>query len=121
MCIRDRQSTIHSIVVAFLRFAETHQLLSRYIWLARHDEFLNQGSSKPTMVGFDKLGRKLTKLIKQGIRSGEIAPVGAEVVWSVVFGIPLSFMTDWLDGYTRTKPSDAAEQLANAAYAALKG
>ena len=72
------------------------------------------------MVGFDRLGRKLTRLIKDGIRSGEIAPVGAEVVWSIVFGIPLSFMTDWLDGYTRTKPSDAAEQLAAAAYSALK-
>ena len=117
----DLRGTVRALVVAFLQFAETHQLLSRYIWLARHDEFLNQNLTKPTMVGFDKLGRKLTRSIKGAIRSGEIAQINAEVVWSIVFGIPLSFMTDWLDGYTRTKPSDAAEQLAAAAYAALKG
>lgn len=117
----DLEGAIRNLVVAFLKFAEDHQLLSRYIWLARHDEFLNQNLIRPTMVGFDELGRMLTKIIKSGIRSGEIPNLKAEIIWSIVFGMPLSFMTDWLEGHTRETPTQAAPTLANAAVAALRG
>src|SRR5262245_32326893 len=49
--------TIRTLVVAFLGFAENHHLLSRYLWLARHTEFLSNKVAQPTVVGFDQLGR----------------------------------------------------------------
>ena len=117
----DLKTTVHSIVISFLSFAESQELLSRYLWLARHNEFLNEGVTKPTGVGFDVLGRRLTKIVKNGIRNKEIPPVKAEIFWSIVFGIPLSYMRDWLEGYTRSTPTSIAPHLADACWAALQG
>ncbi|MCC6221229.1 MAG: TetR/AcrR family transcriptional regulator [Deltaproteobacteria bacterium] len=115
------ETQVRSIVLAFLQFAETHLLWSHYLWLARHDEFLNTGVARPTSIGFDHLGRTITKAIKNGIRKGEIAKINAEVFWSILFGIPLSFMRDWLDGYTKNSPTEVAPIIADACWAALKG
>lgn len=115
------QQAIHDIVVTFLTFAEENQLLARYLWLARHREFLSKELAKPTMVGFDHTGRVLTKAFKDAIRKNEIPNIKAQVIWSIVFGIPLSFIQDWLDGYTQTQPHVVAETIANACWAALKG
>jgi AcrR family transcriptional regulator len=115
------EESIRAIVVAFLSFAEEHHLLARYLWLARHNEFLNHQVRRPTVVGFDELGRRLTRVVKQGIRLGAIPPVKAEIFWSIVFGIPLSFVRDWLDGYTQTSPRQSAPTIANACWSALQG
>lgn len=117
----DLETTVHDLVVTFLSFAEENRLLSRYIWLARHTEFLSQKISRPTTVGFDALGRKLTKIIKGAIRKGEMKKNDAEVIWSIMFGIPLSYVRDWLDGYTRKSPSEVAPAIASACLAALRG
>lgn len=113
------ESIIRSIVIAFLSFAEEHQTLSRYLWLARHNEFLEGKIAVPTRVGFDSFGRKLTKAIKSSIRKNEIPEIKAEVLWSIVFGIPLSFVRDWLEGYTSSTPKEISDILANACWAAL--
>lgn len=118
---RSLEQNITSIVVTFLTFAEEHLLLSRYLWLARHNEYLSADVRHPTVVGLDELGRKLTKAVKNGMRSGEIPPMKAEVFWSIVFGLPLSFMRDWLDGYTKTSPREIAPTLARGSWAALQG
>ena len=115
------QTSIRSIVITFLTFSEEHELLSRYLWLARHNEFLSDRVKQPTVVGFDELGRRLTRAIKGGIRSGDVPLLKAEIVWSIIFGIPLSFMRDWLDGYTSETPSHVAPIIATACWAALQG
>ncbi|MCB0324272.1 MAG: TetR/AcrR family transcriptional regulator [Bdellovibrionales bacterium] len=117
----DPEKTIRSIVIAFMRFAEEHHLLSRYLWLARHNEFLSDRVRRPTTVGFDELGRRLTKVIKKAVRGGDIPPVKAEVFWSIVFGIPLSYVRDWLDGYTTGSPSGVSASIASACWAGLQG
>lgn len=117
----DLRSTVHDLVIAFMTFSEEHLLLSRYLWLARHSEFLSTKIAQPTTVGFDPLGRKLTRLIKRGIRSGDIAHLKAEVLWSILFGMPLSYIRDWLEGYTSAPPSRVAPVLADACWAALRG
>jgi AcrR family transcriptional regulator len=122
--IENSQSVEHAVkqlVPAFLEFAEEHHLLSRYLWLARHNEFLSSNVRRPTVVGFDTLGRRLTKVIKSGIRSKEISPIKAEIFWSIVFGIPLSYVRDWLDGYTEFTPSQASNRLSLACWSALHG
>lgn len=118
---RSLEENIHQIVVTFLIFAEEHLLLSRYLWLARHNEYLSADVRHPTVVGFDALGRKLTKAVKNGFKSGAIPRMKAEVFWSIVFGLPLSFMRDWLDGYTKTSPREMAPILGKASWAALQG
>lgn len=115
------ETSIKSIVVAFLTFAESHELLARYLWLSRHVEFITKDVSRPTTVGFDKLGRKLTSMIKNAFRKNELPAMKAEVIWNTIFGIPLSYTRDWLEGYTSEKPTAVAQVVANASWGALKG
>lgn len=115
------ENTIQAIVITFMGFAESNRLLARYLWLARHHEFLNDKITRPTVVGFDELGRKLTRAVKNSIRKGEIPPVRAPIFWSIVFGIPLSYVRDWLDGYMADAPGKIAPVIATACWAALRG
>ena len=115
----NTEQSLREMVASFLAFAEDNEQLSRYLWLARHDEFLGGQVNKPTFVGFDTLGRKLTKVIKNGIRGGEIPNLKAEVYWSILFGIPLSYVRDWLEGYSSARPSEMSSVLANSCWAAL--
>lgn len=115
------ESNIRSIIISFLEFAESNVTLSRYLWLTRHNEFITERVKKPTVVGYDEMGRKLTILIKKGIRAKQIPALKAEVFWSIVFGIPLSYVRDWLEGYNKSAPSKASAVISNACWAALQG
>ena len=118
---KDLEHNIKKLVVTFLEFSEDHILLSQYLWLARHNEFLTGKIGHPTTVGFDSLGRKLTKSIKDGIRTKSVPAVRADIMWSIIFGIPLSYIRDWLDGYSTRSPKEVAPVLANACWEALHG
>ncbi len=115
------ETTIRSIVICFLHFAEEHHTLSRYLWLQRHNEFLTGTVDRPTIIRFDSFGKKIAKAVKNGVRSGTIPNIEAEVFWCIVFGIPLSYVRDWLEGYTKQPPSAVAESLARACWAGLQG
>lgn len=115
------ETAVRKLVVAFLQFSEDHRQLSQYLWLARHDEFLSNKVTRPTTVGFDRLGRMLTRVLKSAVRKGEMPDLDAEVIWSIIFGIPLSFVRDWLEGLTRQTPAGASAVIAEACISALKG
>jgi TetR/AcrR family transcriptional regulator, repressor of fatR-cypB operon len=115
------EEALEQVIVAFLNFAETNYLLSRYLWLARHNEFLSNKVLQPTVVGFDRLGRKLTQVLKRGIKEKEIPPLKAQVIWTILFGIPISYIRDWLEGYTSDTPTSVAPILSKACWAALHG
>lgn len=118
--ITDIELIIKSIVISFLKFSQEHKQLSKYMWLSRHVEFMSGSIKHPTMVGFDRLGRHLTKIIKQGIRRKKIRPLRANVIWSIIFGIPLSYVRDWHDGYNKIPPSEFAAELAEACWRAIE-
>lgn len=111
---------IKTVVRSFLEFSEVNHQLSKYIWLARHNEFMSGLIKHPTMVGFDRLGRILTRAIKKGIREGKLRPMKAHIIWSILFGVPLSYVRDWLDGFNPESPSKIAPELAEACWRALK-
>lgn len=113
------EDIIKTITLSFLQFSEVNHQLSRYMWLSRHNEFMTGIVKHPTMVGFDRLGRTLTKAIKTGIRTGKLRQLHANVIWSVLFGVPLAYVRDWLDGYNPVPPSEVAEELAEACWRAL--
>jgi hypothetical protein len=74
----------------------------------------------PTMIGFDTLGRTLTKTLKEGIRAGKIKKLRANILWSAIFGLPLAYVRDWLDGYNSIPPSAVADELAEICWRAIK-
>lgn len=111
---------VHTVVRSFLEFSEVNHQLSKYIWLCRHNEFMSGIIKHPTRVGFDPLGRTLTREIKLGIRNGALRPLHANIIWSILFGIPAGYVRDWLDGYNPDPPTKVADQLADACWRALK-
>lgn len=113
------EEMIKQVVKSLLEFSEVNLQLSKFMWLCRHDEFMTGVIKPPTIVGFDSLGRKLTKAIKQGIKDKQIKSQNAQIIWSVVFGLPLGYIRDWLAGYNKTKPSEISEELAEICWKAL--
>jgi TetR/AcrR family transcriptional regulator, repressor of fatR-cypB operon len=116
----DIADVVRSVVRSFLQFSQLNQQLSRYIWLCRHNEFMSGIIKHPTTVGFDDLGRLLARSIKRGIREKKIRALDAHTIWTLLFGLPLSYTRDWLDGYNPLPPSDMADTLADACWRALK-
>ncbi|MBX7137136.1 MAG: TetR/AcrR family transcriptional regulator [Oligoflexia bacterium] len=107
-------------VKSFMQFSEVNYQLSKYIWLCRHNEFMSGLIRHPTTIGLDPLGRKLTRVIKRGIKEGKIRPMKAHIIWSILFGIPVGYVRDWFDGFNQEVPSKVADELADAAWRALK-
>jgi TetR/AcrR family transcriptional regulator, repressor of fatR-cypB operon len=119
--VSDDEEVLRRVVKSFLQFSEVNHHLSKYMWLCRHNEFMSGVIHHPTRVGFDSLGRKLTTTIKTGMRSGRFRKMNAYAVWSILFGVPLAYIRDWLDGYNPMLPSEVAPDLADACLRALKG
>lgn len=115
----DVATLVRCIVRSFLHFSEVNQQLSRYLWLCRHSEFMSGHIKHPTVLGFDELGRLLTKALKTAIREKKIKEMNAHTIWSLMFGIPLAYVRDWLDGYNPLPPSAVADELAEAAWRAI--
>lgn len=118
--VTEISEVIKTVIRSFLEFAEVNHQFSKYLWLSRHNEFMTGVIKSPTMVGFDKLGRSLTRSIKKGIREGKILPLNANILWSIMFGIPVGYVRDWLDGYNPEPPSKVSAQIADACWRALK-
>ena len=116
----EPHDVIKTVVKSFLLFSEANHQLSKYLWLCRHSEFMTGIIKHPTRIGFNKLGRVLTSAIKGGTRAGKIRPMKANIVWSVLFGIPLAYIRDWLDGYNTVPPSKVADEIAEICWRALK-
>jgi TetR/AcrR family transcriptional regulator, repressor of fatR-cypB operon len=122
-CLRSARSpeeAVREIVRSFLLFSEINIQLSKYIWLCRHNEFMSGLIRHPTMVGFDELGRQLTAHLKGGIRDGILRDLDAHLIWSILFGTPLAYVRDWLEGYNTKKPSEVITPLADACWRALR-
>ncbi|RIL10192.1 MAG: hypothetical protein DCC75_04875, partial [Proteobacteria bacterium] len=118
--LNECEEVIKAAVRSFLIFSEVNHQLSRYIWLCRHNEFMSGVIKHPTMIGFDRLGRKLTKVIRSGIKQGQLRKLRANIIWSILFGIPLAYVRDWLDGFNADPPGKVADVLAEVCWKALK-
>jgi AcrR family transcriptional regulator len=118
--VNDVELFTKKLIVSFLHFSEANHQLSKYLWLCRHNEFMTGIIRHPTRVGFDPLGRKLTKTIRRGIKEGRIRPLKANIIWSILFGIPVGYVRDWLDGYNDESPKLVADIIADSCWRALK-
>jgi len=117
--ITDAESLIKTLVRSFLEFSEVNHQVSRYIWLCRHHEFMSGLLRHPTTVGFDSLGRTLTRAIRKGVKAGTIRDINANIMWSILFGVPLAYVRDWLDGYNKVPPHQVADEVADACWRSL--
>jgi AcrR family transcriptional regulator len=116
----DPIETVRVTVKSFMKFSEVNHQLSKYLWLCRHNEFMTGMIQHPTKIGLDPLGRLLTANIKKGIKTGVLSDLKANVIWTVMFGIPAGYVRDWLDGYNTEAPSKVSTELAELCVKSLK-
>ncbi len=112
---------VRKLITSFLQFSEANHQLSKYLWLSRHNEFMTGIIKHPTRIGLDPLGRKLTRIIGSGIKQGAIRKLKANIIWSILFGVPVGYVRDWLDGYNQEAPSQVSEIIADLCWQALRG
>lgn len=117
---KEVEPFVKRLITSFLEFSEMNHQLSKYLWLSRHNEFMTGIIQHPTRVGLDPLGRKLTSVLKKGIREEKLRPMKANILWSILFGIPVGYVRDWLDGYNPEPPSEVKDLLADSCWRALK-
>ena len=116
---QDPEEFVRALATSFMEFSEVNHQLSKYLWLCRHNEFMTGLIKHPTRVGYDKLGRMMTKTIKRGIRENKIRPLKANLIWSILFGLPVGYVRDWLDGYNSDPPRAVASELAELCWRSL--
>jgi len=114
------EQMVKRLIRSFLQFSEANHQLSKYLWLCRHNEFMTGIIKHPTRVGLDPFGRKLTRSIRRATREKEIRDLPANILWTILFGIPVGYVRDWLDGYNLESPSRVADVLAESCWRALK-
>ncbi|HMO02943.1 MAG TPA: TetR/AcrR family transcriptional regulator [Oligoflexia bacterium] len=117
---KSPEAVIKTLVHSLLHFSEVNKQLSRYMWLCRHNEFVSAVVKPATVVGFDSLGRKLTTSIRGGIKQRQLRALSAHLIWSILFGIPLAYVRDWLEGLNPLSPTEVADEIAEACWRALK-
>lgn len=115
----DIEDVVKTLVKSLMEFAEVNVQLSKYIWLCRHNEFLSGMINPPTRVGYDQLGRHLSKVFKKAIREDKITTVNANILWTLIFGSPVSYIRDWLDGYNSRPPGQVADRVADLCWLAI--
>ncbi len=118
--IEEPELLAKTLITSFLTFSEINFQLSKYLWLCRHNEFMTGIIHHPTRVGYDSLGRQLTKVFRGATRDKILRPMHANVLWSILFGLPVGYVRDWLDGYNTEPPSRVAPVLADACWRAMK-
>lgn len=108
-------------VKTILIFSEKNLRISKYLWLCRHDEFLKEITAKPSVLRYDEFGKRFSLIINSARRSKLIQPYSAALIWTLVFGTPLSYVRDWLDGIVKHPPSSVSVDLGEAVWNALQG
>ncbi len=115
----DAKTLVITTVKTILIFSEKNLKLSRYLWLCRHDEFLKEITSKPSVLRYDEFGKRFSSVINFARKTRLIEPYPATIIWTIVFGIPLSYVRDWLDGIMHQPPSVVSNNLGLAVWRAL--
>lgn len=114
------QDFIQKTVKAVLIFSEKNTKLSKYLWLCRHDEFLKPLDTKPFLLRFDEYGKRFARFVNSARREKKIKMYSTQVIWTLVFGAPLSYVRDWLDKLMPKSPSEVSASLAEAIWLALR-
>lgn len=114
------QDFIQKTVKAVLIFSEKNAKLSKYLWLCRHDEFLKPFETRPFLLRYDDYGKRFAKFINTARRERKIRPYSTHIIWTLVFGSPLSYVRDWFDKLMPKTPSEISGSLSEAIWLALK-
>ena len=116
---RDPERGVVRLVSSYLEWVRANRRLASYLLTLRRAEFME-------VVGADleRLNREFRLQVeawmKPHVESGGLPPLAPDLYLSILTGPSDHFARQWLRGRTRTELDVAAEQLGQAAWAALQ-
>lgn len=117
---RSLRTAVRDAIAHQLRWTEQHPDLARFIYLRGHPDWDTPGGTELAM-----LNRELTDGFRGWlaplIERGEIRPVSMLVMTAIVSGPAHAIARRWLAGQVRGSLSDFTDELAEAAWAGLRG
>lgn len=111
---------VHAIIGFHIRWVTENPDWARYLWQMRYADFM-----EATEASIAELNRpffkRLLDWLQPHIEAGAVKCLPPEILLSILFGPCQEYAGVWLSGKARMKPSEAAEQLARAAWLAVQG
>ncbi|MCS6894349.1 MAG: TetR/AcrR family transcriptional regulator [Deltaproteobacteria bacterium] len=117
---RNPKDFVIRTVKTVLIFSQKNIRISKYLWLCRHDEFLREFASNPSLLTYDEFGKLFSRHINFARKNKLIKPYPPAVIWTIIFGVPLSYIRDWLDNLIKLEPSRVSNMLSEAVWMALQ-
>lgn len=117
---RSLRSAVRGVITHQLRWIEEHPDLARFVYMRGHLDWDSQGGSE-----VEELNRRVATAIREWmaplIERGEIRPRSMLVISAIVTGPAHAIAQRWLAGQLDRAPTTFVDELADAAWAGLRG
>jgi AcrR family transcriptional regulator len=117
---RSLRSAVRRVIEHQLRWIEEHPDLARFVYMRGHLDWDSRGGSE-----VEELNRRIAAAIREWmaplIERGEIRPRSMLVISAIVTGPSHAIAQRWLAGQLTSPPTAFVDELADAAWAGLRG
>jgi AcrR family transcriptional regulator len=117
---RSLRSAVRGVIEHQLRWIEEHPDLARFVYMRGHLDWDSEGGSEVV-----ELNRRIAAAIRTWmaplVSSGEIRPRSMLVISAIVTGPAHAIAQRWLAGQIDSAPTAYVDELADAAWAGLRG
>lgn len=116
----EARAGIHAMVSYHIEWVCTHPEWARFLVQMRHAEFMK--NTEASLAELNRLFlRKVYEWVKSQTESGAIRRLPTELLVPLIMGPCQEYVQLWLAGQARGNPSTAREELAQAAWLAVRG
>jgi AcrR family transcriptional regulator len=117
---RSLRAAVRGVIAHQLRWIEQHPDLARFVYMRGHLDWESPGGSE-----VEELNRRIATAIREWmaplIEKGEVRPKSMLVISAIVTGPAHAIAQRWLAGQLDSKPTTFVNELADAAWAGLRG
>ncbi len=114
------EAAIKTAVRETLIFIERDPEVARFLFFARHDEFISADNTHLRPVARDELNKYMHALLRQGMRDGYLRKIPVQAAIATLMGIPFRYGQLWLEGAYKARPTLMGETLAECTWDALR-
>jgi len=117
---RSLRAAVHGTIAHQLAWVEQHSELARFVYMRGHLDWESPANVALASLNRD-LGAAFSDWMAPLVADGEIRPASMLVISAIVNGPAHAIARRWLAGQVQRLPSTFADELADAACAALRG
>lgn len=117
---QDLEDQIKTTVRTILIFIERRPEVARFLFFARHDEFIGDDNPQLQSVNRDTLNQHMHKFLREGMRAGRLRKIPMQAAIATLMGIPFRYGQLWFERAYKARPTLMADHLAHCAWAALR-